>query len=1253
MSRILAGAARIVAILLVVLLVALSLLSAGVWWWAGTDGSLAWALQRVTGWQPITAEGVSGSLRSGLRIQRLVWERDGLRAEAGDVRIEWSPQSLLAGELHLRQFTAASLQMTDRRLAPPGPRMPPLSLDPGLRLTLDQVAIGRLRWDGGTTLEASGLAGDYLFGGNGHLLRISALTVGSGRYQGRATVGATGAMNVDASVQGTVTTSVPGSTASLPLAFTGAVKGPLARLDALALVAVAGGAQPTPSPAPGATVTAVVTPWAAQPLPQAQARLQALDLRAFWAQAPSTQLSGEVRVQPAGTSTWALEADLRNAQPGPWDAGRLPLEHVKAAGQWRGGTALVRSLQAELGGGSLQAEGRWSGASGWTAEGSLLDVDPAALHSKLAATALGGKVKARQDGKAIAFELALQADGKARGAPTAKKGVALLHLRELTANGSWADGLLTLPALTLRTNDALLRGSVTTRPEARSGGGSLQLQAPGLQARADGEISETRGRGTLSVRAGDLAVARRWLQSWPFVPAVLGAWRVGGQATLDGSWQGGWKDPAVQATLSAPLLTLQSAPAESAAGVAALPWTVRNARASVNGRLSDTALELQAGAEQGQRRLALDLAGRGGLVGAAWRARLAKLQLAVQDPALGAGQWRVDLREGVDARWLAGRLELDAGQAVLTAPTSAGSTAGSKAQLAWDPVRWGGGELQTAGRLTGLPMAWIELVGGPQLAGSALTGNLVFDAKWDARLGAGMRIDASLERSAGDITVQVENAEGAATRVAAGVRQARLTLQGRDGAVSVALEWDSERAGSARGTLQTGLVRGGPAGWQWPGDAQLAGRLQAQLPRLAVWSLLAPPGWRLRGSLAADVAVSGARTDPQFAGTIRADELALRSVVDGVELHNGWLLARLQGQQFVVEEFVLHGGGPGGAGGSLVARGEGRWEGGVPQLQATAELTKLRASIRSDRELTVSGKLTATLTPKGGAIRGNLAVDQARIVIPDETAPKLGQDVVVRNAPGVAATADQRAQKKPEAGPPKRPLDVAVQLDLGRDFRLRGRGIDTRLAGTLALSGSSLTTPRLEGTVSAVDGEYRAYGQRLDIERGVLRFTGAIDNPSLDILAVRPRLEQRVGVLVTGQAQAPFVRLYSVPEIPDAEKLAWLVVGRPTASGGAEAALLQQAALALLNSRRGGANSGGIAGRFGLDELSLRNDSAAGAVVTLGKRFARDFYASYESSLGGALGTLNIFYDVSRRLTVRARAGERTAVDLIYTFSYN
>jgi translocation and assembly module TamB len=55
--------------------------------------------------------------------------------------------------------------------------------------------------------------------------------------------------------------------------------------------------------------------------------------------------------------------------------------------------------------------------------------------------------------------------------------------------------------------------------------------------------------------------------------------------------------------------------------------------------------------------------------------------------------------------------------------------------------------------------------------------------------------------------------------------------------------------------------------------------------------------------------------------------------------------------------------------------------------------------------------------------------------------------------------------------------------------------------------------------------------------------------------------------------------------------------------------------------------------------------------VTLGKRLGRNFYAAYERSLGGAVGTLFVFYDLTRRITIRAEAGERTAVDLIFTFT--
>ena len=196
----------------------------------------------------------------------------------------------------------------------------------------------------------------------------------------------------------------------------------------------------------------------------------------------------------------------------------------------------------------------------------------------------------------------------------------------------------------------------------------------------------------------------------------------------------------------------------------------------------------------------------------------------------------------------------------------------------------------------------------------------------------------------------------------------------------------------------------------------------------------------------------------------------------------------------------------------------------------------------------------------------------------------------------------------------------------------------------------------MTGEVHTVQGRYRAWGQALDVETGLLRFSGPYDNPSLDILALRPNISVRAGVQVTGTAHAPRVRLYADPDLPDAEKLSWVVLGRSTSAGGAEAALLQQAALALLG-RGSGGGTDGIAKRLGLDEIGFKGpqagDDASEAALTLGKRLSEDLYVTYERSLSGVLGTLYIFYDLSKHLTLRGQTGIQSAVDLIYTVRYD
>lgn len=680
-------------------------------------------------------------------------------------------------------------------------------------------------------------------------------------------------------------------------------------------------------------------------------------------------------------------------------------------------------------------------------------------------------------------------------------------------------------------------------------------------------------------------------------------------------------------------------------------------------------------------------------------------------------------------------LQASAGQARITGPLPGTVT------LRWSPVQWSAAtapgalsRLQTQGTLQGLPMAWVDALGlgetpaaagrpaQPLLARMGLASSIVLDGQWSVdTTGDALRASASLRRASGDLRILAGDATavtavqssgqgtgaGATTVLAtaatppagasstssapgtpAGVRQAEITVTAEGDTLRARLLWASDRAGEIDATASTRLAAANAdAPFTWPADAPLVGTLRARLPDVGVWSALAPPGWRVRGTLDASATLSGTRDAPRWAGTLGADDMAVRSVVDGVDLQGGRLRATLQGNQLHITEFRLQGGRGSSAriagfsgnrtaaaqdGGTLTATGRVAWgdsatagtgmSGITMSLQAEAKA--LQVLVRADRQVSVSGQLQAQLQQGQISLRGKLTTDRATIILPDESAPRLGSDVVVRSAAKdredqakaqAAAKANQVAAQAETAKPP----DIAVTLNLGRDFALQGQGITTRLTGEVDVRSSAVpgAPPRVTGEVRTDQGRYRAWGQMLDVETGLIRFNGPYNNPSLDILALRPNISVRAGVQVTGSAQAPRVTLYSDPELPDAEKLSWVVLGRNASAGGAEAAMLQQAALALLGRNGGQSPTANAASRLGLDEIGFRGattgEDASAAALTFGKRLSKDLYVTYERSLSGTLGTLYIFYDLSRRLTLRGQTGEKSAVDIIYTVKYD
>ncbi|MEP6557812.1 MAG: translocation/assembly module TamB domain-containing protein, partial [Burkholderiales bacterium] len=1226
----------------------------GLWIWSGTEGSLAQALQLAARFVPLKTEGVTGAIRGGGTIEQLRYDADGLKIEVDGAELKWQPAALLDKTVKLSRLAARRVKVKDQRAPTPAEPStgPPQSLKLPVKIEVDQFALGRFEWAGPPPLDVTNIAGSYAYNGEQHQLTVASTEVMGGSYSAKATLTDQAPIRLDAQLNGQLKQDVPGGGAQgVALSLNASANGPLTDLNvkADAQAKVPDATDPNP---PRATVSAKVTPWAAQPVPKADATFSDFDAGAIWAAAPKTQLTGELHVAPtkpaatAGSAAgWHLEADIDNKAAGPWDKKRLPLQQLRAVGDWQDGTAVIEELEARLGGGTLRAQGKYvlpatpaadtsttaspaasaaaaaasnapiassskPAANGsaavaaipagstdtgdWRVEAKLNNINPAELVSSLAAVPIDGTATVKSDGSAIDFDVKLRPDETSGPRRNATNGNAAsrqltdqlrqLGLRDASVNGRWDNGRLILSALQVRTEDAKLTGALDVQTAGPGGQGKLNLTAPGLDVSVDGELRENSGGGTANIAANDVGKLLNWAKGLPGVPDSVKQTNASGRATVVAKWMGGWRDPSVDLKIDAPKLdyvppaTADSGSSKSTKTSAAAKDTadqiikLRDFQANASGKLSNLDLKAKGRAELGVRKLDLDLQASVGRIGSAskplaessWAGKIGKLEASVVDPAIGKEPWRLSLKNDVGFKWqptaAGGAFEAAAGKLVVMAPKGARAAA-SQATIEWDPVRWREGELTTKGKLSGVPMAWAELATGGKLAGGRVSGDMVFNGDWDVSLGKKFDVKANLYRASGDLNIVTDPETG--TQVTAGVKEARLSVRSNSsGDLNLNLNWQTDRAGQVNGEISTKLTKSGPdGGWTLAKDAPLGGNLKVSLPKLGVWSRLAPPGWRLDGGIDTDVRMGGTLADPKLTGTITADDLALRSIVDGFEFTGGKLRAKVNGQKLLIDEFTLNGAGGPNTGGTITASGSAELVDGKPQAKLTATIDHLRPSIRTDAEIALSGKIEAALAGQVASVTGALKVDRARIELPEDSAPTLGSDVVVQRG-GMIATGAKAAEKTtpvakatPQAAAAakdsaavstkgKQVIKLNVKIDLGNDFRVSGLGLDSGLEGQLAIVGESLADPRVTGTIRTVEGRFRAYGQKLDITRGVIRFTGKPTNPSLDILALRANMQftdVQVGVQITGNALLPQVALYSEPDMPDNEKLSWLV----------------------------------------------------------------------------------------------------------------
>ena len=978
--------------------------------------------------------------------------------------------------------------------------------------------------------------------------------------------------------------------------------------------------------------SALLEPSAPQILRSLEARAGPIDLARFDAALPRTALELTLSGSP-----WAADAlrgtlAVRNAEPGALDRGRAPFVRADARFATRDFSALrLDSVRVALAGGGLLEGEAFASFERFNALLQASGINLRALRTDLRPTRLRGPLEVAMTRETQSIDASFAQEGMNLDARAVRRG-SHVEIRRLRA---WASG-------------GEVRGTGTLALEGRRPfRGELVFSR--FNPAAFGDYPEGALSGSASV-AGRLAPAydieARWtiadstLNGLPLESRGRARFAKAGVAEAEivsqlgetrASARGAFGRPGDELvwTLSAPRLAELNPRLEGrlrASGVLSGSWQ------APQGRLDALAESLRIG----DGPLLKSATAR--LYGSLARHEVA---IALRGPDLDL---EVDMRGGWGSQGWTGQLRSAVNRGAYPLQLAAPATLGfaqdhfqlgrleariGDGRLLVEDLRWAPGALASRGEFTRLPAHWLTLALG---AVRQVDGDLTLDGEWS--VAAQPRIDGylRLRRAGGDLALLGDS------RVDLGLREALLDARFARSRVTL-----SARVASRFGDLDGGgeiTPAADASGFALGADSVLALQGRIAFADVRVLSRALLQDGRIDGKLDAQLKASGTLGEPLLAGQVRGDALALELPPYGVFLRNGTLRANLQGDRLQIESFTI-----GGGDGELSASGFVPLRLGGGEARIAWSATRFKVIDRPELLLVASGKGEAHFDGKRLALSGDLRADRGKIEVARERLPKLGDDIRVVGGERPAAR---------RRGPI--PVKLDMHLDLGDNLEIRAQGLEGKLTGHVDFATNEDGELRAWGKVQTLNATFFAYGQKLQVEPGILIFDGPIDNPTLQVTAWRRNLPVEAGVQVSGTARAPRVQMVSQPPVPEGERLSWLVLGRPPSDATkADLGMLQAAAGALLSRGDTMPLDRRIARAFGLDEVSFRGTGEAqDRVVALGKRLSDRLYISYEQGIGAVASNLvKMDYSLSRRWSLRAETGTSSGGGVFYRFSWD
>ncbi|EPJ87188.1 translocation/assembly module TamB domain-containing protein [Pseudomonas sp. CFII68] len=384
----------------------------------------------------------------------------------------------------------------------------------------------------------------------------------------------------------------------------------------------------------------------------------------------------------------------------------------------------------------------------------------------------------------------------------------------------------------------------------------------------------------------------------------------------------------------------------------------------------------------------------------------------------------------------------------------------------------------------------------------------------------------------------------------------------------------------------------------------------------------------LTGHLNGSGTLSGGLLAPQVNGNLLLSD----GEVSGPELPVS--LEALQMRAMITGEAVqLNGNWKSGKSGQGSLNGNIGW-GDALTMNLALKGSQLPVTVEPYAVLDVAPDLNITMQGERLSIAGKVLVPKGEITIrelPPSTV-KVSDDTVI-------------VGHQTEEG--KAPLAMAMDIDVivGQDkLAFSGFGLTANVQGQVHI-GDNMDT---RGELWLNDGRYRAYGQRLTVRRARLLFAGPIDQPYLDIEAIRQTDDVIAGIRLSGSAEQPATQIFSEPAMSQEQALSYLVLGRPLSTTGEDNNMLAQAALGLGLMGSSGVTTS-LANNLGIEDFQLDTQGSGNATsVVASGNLSEKLSLRYGVGVFEPANTIALRYKLSKKVYLEAASGVASSLDIFY-----